>query len=135
MQAVQKLLSQLQGQPCFEQVAKNQALNFEKILNSCSTGPLVAEEAVALNGLVISSAFPQWIKDQLMTQISQRCGAGGGERSARVGPESNRVKRQDFQTFSQYLSVDSWHTLGSASVAECAKLELLVGAVLGLGGA
>ena len=60
-------------------------------------------------------------------------GGGGGERSARVGPESNRAKQQDFQTFFQYLSVDSWHTLGSASVAECAKLELLVGAVLGLG--
>ena len=55
LQAVQKLLSQLHGHPCFEQVTKSQAGTFEKILNSTST--IAAEEAVALNALVISSAF------------------------------------------------------------------------------
>ena len=53
---------------------------------------------------------------------------------ARGPHQSIRAKKQDYQTFFQYLSVDYWHTLGGASVSEHAKLELLVGAALGLGG-
>ena len=62
-------------------------------------------------------------------------GRGTGERGAvRVGHPPNRANQQYFQIIFQYLSVDSWHTLGSASVAECAKLDVLVGTVLALGG-
>ena len=41
LQAVQKLLGQLQGQPCVQEVAKTQASNIEKLLGNSQT--MVAE--------------------------------------------------------------------------------------------
>ena len=124
LQAVQKLLSQLEGQPCFEEVAKTQANNFEKLLG---TSPAVeAEQAASLNDLVLASTFPNDIKSRLVARISN------GSCSTVAGA-SSRVKQQDFQTIFEYLPVDLWHTLASSSVAESAKLELLVDMCLKLG--
>jgi hypothetical protein len=127
LQAIQKLLSQLQGQPCFDQVAKTQASNFEKLLGPSSV--IDAEQAISLNELVLASVLPNDLKSRLVTAIS----SGSGSSSAAAAAGSKRVKQQDFQTIFEFLPVDSWHTLASSSVAESAKLDLLVDMCLNLG--
>ena len=124
MQAVQKLLGQLQGQPCFQEVAKTQASNIEKLLGNSQAMP--AEGATRLNELVLSSAFPADIKNRLVARISNSS-------TTTVSRGFQRTKQQDFQTIFEYLPVDAWHTRASSEVTECAKLELLVDLCLNLG--
>ena len=117
LQAVQKLLGQLQGQPCFQEVAKTQASNIEKLLGNSPAMP--AEGATRLNELVLSSAFPADIKNRLVARISNSS-------TTTVSRGFQRTKQQDFQTIFEYLPVDASHTLASSEVTDCAKLEILV---------
>ena len=113
LQAVQKLLAQLQGQPCFQQVAMTQASNFEKLLGKSPVSG--AEAATRLNELVLSSAFPADIKNRLVARISNSS-------TTTVSRVVQRNKQQDFQTIFEYLPADAWHMLASSEVAEGAKL-------------
>ena len=124
LQAVQKLLGQLEGQPCFQQVARTQASNFEKLLGKSPV--LGADAATRLNELVLSSAFPNDIKSRLVERISNLS-------TTSVADGSQRMKQQDFQTIFEYLPADSWHALASSQVAEGAKLQFLVDLCLNLG--
>ena len=101
LQAIQKLLSQLQGQPCFDQVAKTQASNFEKLLGPSPA--IDAEQATSLNELVLASALPNDLKSRLVTAIS----SGSTSSSAAAAASSKRVKQQDFQTIFEFLPVGS----------------------------
>ena len=125
LRAIQKLLSQLDGQPCFEGVAKTQASNFEKLL---AASWLDTEQAASLNELVLNTAFPKDIKDRLLTAISS-----GSNSVAVGGPGPKRAKQQDFQTIFEFLPLESWHLLSSSSVADDAKLVVLVDLCLNLG--
>ena len=115
LQEVQKLLGQLQGQPCFQEVAKTQASNIEKLLGNSQAMP--AEGATRLNELVLSSAFPADIKNRLVARISNSS-------TTTVSRVVQRTKQQDFQPSFEYFPADAWHTLASSEVTECAKLEL-----------
>ena len=124
LQAVQKLLGQLEGQPCFQQVARTQASNFEKLLGKSPV--FGADAATRLNELVLSSAFPNDIKSRLVERISNSS-------TTSVADGSQRMKQQDYQTIFEYLPADSWHALASSQVAEGAKLQFLVDLCLNLG--
>ena len=125
LQGVQKLLGNLQGQPCCEAVAKVQAT---QVLSSMQGAKLCPDQASTLVEIITASAWPSAVVPKLLEGVSNCISS-----SPMLAMTGARAKMQSWEGIYQYFTMQQWYCLSDTAVVEEAKLDVILDHAVALG--